>query len=64
VKFDEEQYKKSEAEIRMILKALVANNFWQTNEYFRIVNDRDILVQRALKLISDEAAYNKVIGKH
>lgn len=63
VKFNEEQYKKSEADIRMILKALVANNFWQTNEYFRIVNDKDALIQRALKLISDEAAYNKILGK-
>lgn len=63
VKFNEEQYKKSEADILMILKALVANNLWQTNEYFRIVNEKDILVQRALKLISDETAYNNVIGK-
>lgn len=63
VKFDEEQYKKSEADINMILKALVANNLWQTNEYFRIVNDGDILIQKALNLVSDEAAYNKIIGK-
>lgn len=63
VKFDEIQYKKSEADIRMILKALVANNFWQTNEYFRVVNEKDILIQKALKLITDEGAYNKVLGK-
>jgi len=46
----------------MVLKALVANNLWQTNEYFRIINERDNVLRRALEIISDRAAYNSILG--
>lgn len=62
VKYDEAQYRHSEKEILMILKALVASNLWQTNEYFRIVNDNDVVISKALKLINDGAAYNQILG--
>lgn len=62
VKYDESQYKISEKEILMRLKALVANNLWQTNEYFRIVNEDDPVVARAIKIISDKAEYDKILG--
>jgi carboxyl-terminal processing protease len=41
VKYNEGQYRTSESEILLVLKALVANNIWQTNEYFRILNEKD-----------------------
>jgi len=41
---------------------LVANNFWQTNEYFRIINANDKLIEKALNLISDKDAYNRILG--
>jgi carboxyl-terminal processing protease len=62
IKFNESQYKTSESEILLGLKALVATNLWQTNEYFQIVNENDNVISNALKIISDKAAYNKVIG--
>ena len=62
IKFNESQYKISENEILIGLKALVATNLWQTNEYFQIVNENDNVISNALKIISDKAAYNKLIG--
>lgn len=62
VKFDEEQYKHSEKEILMVLKALVANNIWTTNEYYRIVNDDDKTIEKALEIISDDNKYNTILG--
>jgi carboxyl-terminal processing protease len=62
VKYNIEQYKKSEIEILKFLKALVANNLWESNEYFRIVNDKDDVIEKALKLISDEQAYDRMLG--
>lgn len=44
------------------LKALVANNIWQTNEYFRIMNEKDIVLEKALKIINDKAAYERILG--
>jgi hypothetical protein len=44
------------------LKGLVATNIWQTNEYFRILNQGDVVIEKALKIISDKSAYNKILG--
>jgi carboxyl-terminal processing protease len=62
VKYDERQYRVSEKEILLVLKGLLASNYWQTNEYFRIVNSNDKLIEKALNLISDPATYNKILG--
>lgn len=62
VKYNDEQYKKSESEILMVLKAFVANNLWESNESFRIINENDVLIEKALKLISDKQAYDKILG--
>ncbi len=62
VKYNETQYKKSESEILLVLKALLANNLWQTNEYFRIINENDKVIAEALNVISDRDRYNKILG--
>ncbi len=62
VKFIQDQYKKSESEILLVLKALLANNLWQTNEYFRIINEEDNVIEEALKVISSRERYNKILG--
>ena len=62
VKFNQEQYKKSESEILLGLKALLANNLWQTNEYFRIINEDDNVIAEAMKVITSKERYNKILG--
>jgi len=62
IKYDEAQYRKSESEILLVLKALLANNLWNTNEYFRIINEKDNVIAEALKVISDRDRYNKILG--
>jgi carboxyl-terminal processing protease len=44
------------------MKALIASNLWQTNEYFRILNEGDVVIERALQVVNDKAAYNKILG--
>jgi carboxyl-terminal processing protease len=62
VKYNEAQYRTSENFILLVLKALVANNLWQTNEYFRILNENDPMIEKALKVISDKITYQKILG--
>ncbi len=62
VKYNEEEFNISRKEILTVLKAVVATNMWQTNEYFRIVNEDDKVIEKALGLISDPAAYNRILG--
>jgi carboxyl-terminal processing protease len=62
VKFDEEQFNKSKDELLLVLKGLIANNMWQLNEYFQIVNVNDNVIAKALKLISDKQSFNSILG--
>lgn len=62
VKYNETQYKTSETEILMVLKALIASNIWQLNEYYRIINETDNVVNKALEIISDKDEYNRILG--
>ncbi len=62
VKFNENQYTHSEEEMLLILKALVASNIWQSNEYFRIINDNDTVIDKALQIINDGTEYKKILG--
>lgn len=62
VKYNEEQFNVSKNEILVSLKALMASNLWQLNEYYQIVNADDRVVANALKVISDRDTYNKLMG--
>lgn len=62
VPYEEAQFKKSEAQIIKILKALIASNLWKTNEYyFRILNKDDVVIETALNILSDRTAYDKIL---
>lgn len=62
VKYNESQYRHSEEEILLILKALVASNIWQSNEYYMIINQKDKVIEKALQVINDSKTYNKILG--
>jgi hypothetical protein len=62
VKFNEKQYEISKSEINKYLKALVASSIWQSTEFYRIVNEGDNVIERALKVLSDKNEYNRILG--
>ncbi len=42
------------ADLRRVLKSLIANNIWDRNEYFRLVNMESDIVNRGLEVISKQ----------
>lgn len=62
VKFDEAQYNTSAPEMLKVMKALVARDLWDMNEYFRIVNKDDREIMKALAIINDTALYSRLLG--
>lgn len=54
VPFDEEQYRKSEPLIKLQLKALIARDLWDMNEYYHTINVANESVQKALELLREE----------
>lgn len=62
VRFVEEQFNISKDELLRIMKGLVARDMWNMNEYYRIVNENDIVIKSALMLVSDRERYNVMLG--
>ncbi len=62
VKFNEKQFETSKDEILKLLKAIIASNLWQVNEYFRIINEGDPVIEKALKVLADKNEYNRLLG--
>ena len=60
IQFNEEQYNKSLPLIKTQLKALIARDLWDMNEYFQVMNTTNSSVKQALKVLN-EGAYEKVI---
>ena len=50
---DEEEYKKSIPYVSRQMKALLARDLWDMNEYFEIMNEESDIVQKALELIKE-----------
>jgi len=62
LKYNDTQFLISKDEILKVMKALIASNLWKTNEYFRILNEGDIVIDKALQIVTDKTAYNKILG--
>ncbi|HCI56294.1 MAG TPA: peptidase S41, partial [Bacteroidales bacterium] len=62
IKYNDYQFNISKKEILKILKALVANTFWQSNGYFMIINENDNEINRILNLFYDPNEYRKILG--
>lgn len=51
VKFNEEQYRKSEPLIKLQLKALIARDLWDMNEYYHTINVVNESIKKAVELL-------------
>ena len=51
IEFNEEQYNISLPLIETQLKALIARDLWDTNEYFQVINVNNASVKRALEIL-------------
>ncbi len=51
---NEEQYKKSMPFIKLQLKALIARDLWDMNEYYHTINDVNESVKKALELFKEK----------
>ena len=63
VKFNEEQYRKPLPLIKTQLKALIARDLWDMNEYFRVMNTTNESVQKALEILNSDE-YQKKLKAH
>ena len=60
IPFDEAQYRQSLPFIKTQLKALLARDLWDMNEYYQVMNSTDPSIRQALKVLK-EGMYEEVL---
>lgn len=61
VEWDDEQFDRSEKFIRMQIKALIARNLWEMQQYYEVVISEDDGVQKAMEILCNDKEYNKLL---
>ncbi len=62
VEWNEEQFKHSEKFILLQMKALIARNVWETQQYYQVMASTDPGVQKAIEILNDNKAFNKILN--
>ena len=63
VEFNEDQYNQSKPQLKLHLKALIARDLFDINEYFQIINEDNPSLKVALQVINNPIEYNRILGK-
>ena len=53
LKLEDKEYPESEKLVKLFLKAMVAQDLWGATEFYRIYNERNAILQAALKTLKD-----------
>ena len=62
VEWNEEQFNRSEKFLLLQIKALIARNVWETQEYYRVMASTDPGIQKAIEILNDNKAFNKILS--
>ena len=61
VNWNEEEYQRSEKYIKLQIKALIARNVWEMQQYYEVTLTEDPVVDKALEIITNDKVYRKTL---
>jgi carboxyl-terminal processing protease len=61
VTWNEEEYKRSEKYIKLQIKALIARNVWEMQQYYEVTLTEDPTIKKAIEICSSEKAYRSIL---
>ena len=61
VEWSEEQFKHSEKFILLQIKALIARNVWETQQYYQVMASNDPGIQKAMEILGNEREYKRIL---
>jgi carboxyl-terminal processing protease len=61
VEWNDEQFAHSEKFILLQMKALIARNVWETQEYYRVMAPEDAGVKKALEILGNDKEYKRIL---
>ena len=56
IEYHEEQFRQSESQIKLQMKALIARDLWSNNEYYQTINAVNESVMKAVELLEKESS--------
>lgn len=63
VKWDEEQFARSEMWIKLRMKAMIAQSVWDIDKFYQVVSKDDKMIQKAVEILNSNKSYNEILGK-
>jgi len=63
VKWDEEQFQRSEMWIRLRIKAMIAQNVWNIDKFYQVVSKEDKMIQKAVEILNSKKEYDMILKK-
>ena len=61
VEWNDEQFARSEKFLLLQMKALIARNVWETQQYYQVMAFTDPGIQKALEVLGNEKEYNRIL---
>ena len=61
VEWNDEQFARSGKFLLLQIKALIARNVWETQQYYQVMASIDTGIQKALEVLGNEKTYKKVL---
>ena len=63
VEWNDEQFARSEKFLLLQIKALIARNVWETQQYYQVMASADPGIQKALEVLGKEKEYKKILKR-
>ena len=61
VEWNDEQFARSEKYILIQMKALIARNVWETQQYYEVMSSVDPGIQKALEVLGNDKDYKRIL---
>ena len=63
VKWDDEQFERSEEWIKLRIKAMIAQNVWDIDKFYQVVMKDDKMILKAIEILNSKKIYDDIVGK-
>ena len=61
MEWDDKQFDHSKKFLLLQMKAMIARNVWETQQYYQVMSAVDPGILKAMEILGDEKTYKKVL---
>lgn len=62
VSWNEEQFERSEMWVKLRIKAMIAQDLWDIDKFYRVVSSEDKMIEKAVEVLKSKKEYDKILG--